>query len=268
MKTRVMGTVASLLLVSAVCAHDMYLLPGRFVAKPGEMLTVRLQNGDAFPQSEVSPVLERVRDVKLISAESAVNVADLRKGDKAIEADVRMPHGGAMVVARTEPHAFELKAEEFAGYIKEEGLVVAQRWRAEHREEQAPGRERYAKYAKTLLSTGSGNEVHTRPTGLLFEIVPRKSPYDLKAGEPLHVAILLRGKPAADVQVETAWARPAAQTKVEVIGRTDANGEITVPPPGAGVWRIHGVTMERCAEPAVADWESRWASLTFAIAAQ
>lgn len=54
------------LLALPVLGHDLYLMPEQFAAHKGGHLVVALHNGDAFPESEISPVPERVREMKLI----------------------------------------------------------------------------------------------------------------------------------------------------------------------------------------------------------
>jgi hypothetical protein len=49
-------------------------MPVRFIVIEGAVLTVGLSNGDSFPESEISPVLERVRDMRLIGAIGAWDV--------------------------------------------------------------------------------------------------------------------------------------------------------------------------------------------------
>ncbi len=51
---------------ASLSAHDLYLIPERFVVQGAMLLPVDLQNGDSFPESEISPVLERVRDMRLL----------------------------------------------------------------------------------------------------------------------------------------------------------------------------------------------------------
>jgi uncharacterized GH25 family protein len=257
---------AALLLVSSAFAHDMYLLPARFLLEEGALLSVGLHNGDSFPDSEVSPVLERVRDMKLLSATAAWNIQNLHLAGKTVQGEVRVPQAGSYVLtARTIPHAFQLPAKDFIAYLKEEGLAHVIAWREQHGETQSAGRERYAKYAKALLTTGGKNEFHTRPTSLAIEIVPEISPYDLKPGANLPIRILFRGNPAPDLQVETSWASPGAPTKIVIVGRTNQQGRLTIPHLTPGKWRIHTVSMARCKDSSAADWESSWASLTFEI---
>jgi uncharacterized GH25 family protein len=256
----------ALVFVAAVQAHDLYLLPVRFLVNEGEVISAGLHNGDAFPESEVSPVLERVRDMKLVSATGSVDVQDLHVSGNSVEGEVRIPASGAYVlIARTVPHAFQLSAKDFNAYLNEEGLTNALKWRKEHGETERPGRERYAKYAKALLTTGISNEIHTRPINFELEIVPQLSPYELKPGDGLPISVLLKGKPAVDLQVETSWAGNGSPTKTMIIGNTDREGKIVVPNLVPGRWRIHTVVMEPCPDVAAADWESRWASLTFEI---
>ena len=164
----------------------------------------------------------------------------------------------------TVPNFIELAPDKFLDYLKEEGLSEVIAWRTQHGEAGKPGRERYSKFAKSLVLSGTADEHQPPALGFPIEIVPERNPYLLHAGEELPVRVLLRGKPAPHLQVEAAWA-DQGQSKTTVIGRTDSTGRIRVPLTSAGQWRLHSLHMERCAEPAVADWESLWASLTFAV---
>ena len=128
-----------------------------------------------------------------------------------------------------------------------------------------PGRERYSKYARALLRNGAkSTPFFQQPSGLIIEIIPTADPYSLKPGDQLPVQVLFRSKPAANLHMEASWAH-GSETKSVSAGRTDANGRLTVTLPEAGLWRLHTIKMERCADPAAADWESFWSSLTFEL---
>ena len=75
-----------------------------------------------------------------------------------------------------------------------------------------------------------------------------------QAGALLHVWRQPPG--AADAsnrpQVDVAWS-----------GRTDESGEAVVPVDMAGEWLLGAVHMIPSRDPASADWESTWMSLTF-----
>src|SRR5271168_3511272 len=260
--------LAALLFALPVFAHDFYVMPSGFSAGEGSGLAVGLRNGDTFPESEVSPVLDRVRDVKLLSAAGTFDVKNLRKTEKEILGDVQIPGpGGAIVIARTVPHFISLGPKPFNTYLSHEGLDDVIAWRQKHQESRTPSRERYSKYAKALITTGGdtsflAHEVGTA-AGMTIEIVPEASPNDLKDGQPLPIRVLYRGKPAAGRQIEVSWAGAGVSRQISIAGRTDANGRLDIALGKPGKWRVHTVLMERCADQKAAEWESYWASLTF-----
>jgi uncharacterized GH25 family protein len=92
-------------------------------------------------------------------------------------------------------------------------------------------------------------------------MIPEKDPYRLQPGEALPVLVLLRGAPAANLDVTAASTAPGF--KARVIGRTDAHGRVTVPVT-KGQWRLHTIHMERASDADV-DWESLWTTLTFEV---
>ncbi len=247
-------------------AHDFYLMPLKFRITNGEILAIGLNNGDAFPESEASPVLERLRDVKLISSKGTTPAEKLQVVGKQIQGEVKVPDsGGLVLVARTTPNLLVLPAKEFHAYLKEEGLESVIAWREQNGEAGAQGRELYAKFAKSLLTAGGPNEFHTVPTGLEIEIVPEKSPYDLKSGEAMKVTVLFHGQPLAGAQIESAWAGANGGKETKIAGRTDGQGKIAIRLSAPGRWRIHTVRMERSKDKKTADWESYWTSLTFEL---
>ena len=138
------------------------------------------------------------------------------------------------------------------------------KWREEHRELNKEGRELYSKYAKSIVLAGASDGFFSHEIGFPIEIIPERDPYAAKAGESLPVRVNLRGNPAAGQEVEAAWAG-SRESRTTIVGRTDSTGRISVRLERPGLWRLHTLKMGRCSEPAVADWESLWASLTFEI---
>ena len=257
--------ICLLLAAGSLSAHDLYPMPERFHVLTGETVTIALHDGDAFPDSEVSAPLERVRDAFLRAASGSAAVSHLRVDGKRALGDVSVPgKGDLLLTLRTIPNFIELKPEEFLSYLKEEGLTHVIDWRTKYNETSKPGRERYSKYAKSILTAGAPGEEYRKPAGLVLEIVTLRNPALIRQGETLPVQVLFRGAPAASLQLEAAWAGPNG-TKVQVAGQTDSQGRLNVPIASNGKWRLHTLRMERCAEPAVADWESYWSSLTFEI---
>ncbi len=257
--------VSLLLVVSNLSSHDLYILPAKFFTEGGRPANGAIHNGDSFPESEAGPVLERIRDARVISAKGLTPLRDLLiDGKRATFVFTPPASGDYLLTVRTIPNFISMKAADFRAYLKEEGLDDVIKWREEHGVADQPSRERYRKYAKSLLVAGRGDGFYRHEVGLTIEIVPELDPARLEPGGKLPARILFRGKPAAGLQIEAAWAA-GGQSKTVVVGRTDSSGRISVPLEKHGLWRIHTLKMERCTEPAIADWESYWASLTFEL---
>jgi uncharacterized GH25 family protein len=264
---RVSRSWPGLLLSLPAMAHQLFLMPSSFHVSPGERITVALHNGDSFPDSEGPPALQRLRDVALHAGGLQYNVTNIRVDDKRAIGDARIPAKGSLILtARTIPNFIELKAEAFEKYLKGEGMSQIIEWRKERGESEKPGREIYSKYVKAILrSGGNGDDGFGKVVGFAVELIPEKDPYALKAGESMPVRLLWRGKPASGIMVEAAIAPSAGGGPAESrqIGRTDAAGRVSIHLNKAGKWRVHAIAMERCQDPAKADWESFWATLTF-----
>jgi uncharacterized GH25 family protein len=248
-------------------AHDLYMMPEKFVVKGGSQLKIVFQNSDDFPEASApSPTKpERLRDTRLLSQAGTANLENIVANQRNTTATVAIPGEGlGIITARTLPTFLELPPDRFKSYLEHENLTSTLKWREEHKEANAPGRERYSKYVKSIIKAGKSDGRYKNPTGLTIEIIPEADPYSVKPGGTLPVQVLLRGKAAVDVAVESAWLENG-KAKMEVFGRTDANGRIRIPVKAAGPHRLHAIVMERCAEPKVADWESFWASLTFEV---
>lgn len=245
-------------------AHDLYIMPPMFFVPNGQ-LAVALNDGDAFPESEVPMKIERLRDAMLFSRSGNSPLTNARIDGKRVLVDAQISGTGHLLLTgRTAPNFIELKPDQFVSYLKEEGLTEVIEWRTTHNESARPGRERYSKFFKSLILSGAPDGYFNHVVGHAIEIVPEKNPYMLKPGETLPVQVLFRGKPAAGLQVESAFAAQG-RTTVTQVGVTGADGRIHVPLTKAGKYRLHSLRMERCAEPAIADWESYWASLTFEL---
>lgn len=246
-------------------AHDLYLMPEKFVASPGMQLRVAFENGDEFPEASSPVKPERLRNTRLMSRGGTAAFENIVAGAKRTTATVRVPAEGiAILTAHTIPNFIELDAKKFGSYLEHENLTNAVKWRSAHGETLRPGRERYSKYVKSLIRSGTPDAYYRERTGLAIEIVPEADPFSLRPGSTLPVQVLFRGSPAVDVAVETTWVENG-KAKMEVVGRTDGNGRVRVPVKATGPHRLHAIVMERCADPQAADWESFWASLTFEI---
>ncbi len=257
---------ASLLLAFAFLAqaHDLYLMPEKFVVSRGP-LVVALHDGDAFPESEVPMAIQRLRDGRIWNHGSFTELNNPRVDRTRVLTDSTVAGEGSLLISgRTSPNFIQLEPKEFLAYLKEEGLQHVIDRRVANKSTDKPGRERYSKFFKAIILSGKPDDGYRQIAGHTIEIVPGADPNRLRAGADLPVQVLFQAKPTAGLQVEVAWAGPGGQ-ETKIIGRTDKDGRVTVPLPKPGKYRLHTLLMEPCAEPALADWESSWASLTFEI---
>jgi uncharacterized GH25 family protein len=255
-----------------VTAHEYWLTPSKWHAGPGDTVEVRAFVGTGFRGENKPYAVTRVQRFEMRAARRL----DLRRvavnGDPVLMRTV-LPDAGGMLVALESNFAFiELDAARFDAYLGLEGLDAPLAARQRAREAAGPnaaapaGRERYARCCKTWVA-GEDRRRVVEPVGTTYEIVPLADPL---AGNELPVRVLYHGKPLAGALVR-AWnytnagTNPATRDSVGATfeTRTDADGRATLRIGSSGEWLISSVHMVPCTDPE-ADWESWWASLTFA----
>jgi hypothetical protein len=260
-----MRTALLFTLTAALFGHDLYLRPRLFRFTPGQAGTVEFHNGEAFPESQVPPVLARLQGTKVLFPNGQQPLTGVRIVGQAGFGDFKAPAAPAfLVVGHTIPNFIELDPKKFEEYLAHERLTAASEWRKAHGESAKPGRELYSKYVKTVLHTGAPDAFVTRPTGAKIEFVPLADPATKKPGDKLTVQILFNGAPAPNLHVEAASAS-GKNVKETPIGRTNSQGQIDIPLDSPGLWKLHAIHMQRRADTKQADWESHWASLTFEV---
>ena len=105
-----------------------------------------------------------------------------------------------------------------------------------------------------------------RAYGLPLELVPEQNPYRLAADKALTVRVLRGGKPAFGAAVQVWQRQPGGLPTTHFTTRANQNGRILLRLSGPGPYLLATVDMRpapgRLRERA--DWQSTWASLTFA----
>jgi hypothetical protein len=243
--------LTAVLVSSPVLAHDFWIEPSAYTPGAGELVSLKLWVGEHLG-GETLP-----RNEELIDWFSAVRggvQSPILGMDGSETAGWLRPQapGGLVIAYRSQRSAVELPPEKFQAYLALEGLPPV-----------PPGREVFSRCAKSLLAVGGRSDpTVTKPVGLTLELVPEADPYSLAPGGTLTVSLLYQGKPLAGATVMALDATDA-QTPQRV--RSDANGRASFTLPRAGAWLIKAVHMIRAPRDAGADWESFWASLTFAL---
>jgi uncharacterized GH25 family protein len=259
--------LAVLLLASPAVAHDYWLVPETFTPKGGEKVGVRVFVGDHFKaEQEVAYQPKKTAALQLVTATGTTDVAALKDGAKPAFAVVAPAAGTAVLRHDRDWSVITLKADKFTAYLKEEGLDHVIKLRADAGEAEADGKERYRRYLKTILNTGTPDDTPTKRLGQRLEIVPQKNPYSIKAGAELPVVLEFEGKPLAGAKMAALHRDGEALTAVTAT--TDKDGRASFKLTKSGVWVVRSVHMRRVTgknpDPS-ADWESFWASVTFSL---
>jgi len=253
----------------ALQAHNFWIEPTAFTPAPGQRVAVRLRvgqelQGDPVPRDP--SLMKRFVTVGPNGAE--VTVPGVPNTEPAGFLALQAP-GLYTIVYESGRSAVELEAAKFETYLKEEGLETVSARRARQGKTTAPAREVFSRSAKSLLAVGDGSgpgfDRFDRVLGLRLELVAEKNPYALAGGGELPVRLLYEGKPlAGSLVMALQRGRPGAVASA----RSDSKGRATLKLDRPGLWLIKAVHMIPAPADAGADWESFWASLTFAIPAR
>jgi uncharacterized GH25 family protein len=267
-----MATALSLVLVaisvSIASAHDMFVKPARFFALENTEVLVRVLNG-TFSKSENSIARERVRDVSVVSPTGRARLdtsAWSAAGDTSTFR-VRTAGTGTYVLgASTQPNVIALSAADFNLYLREDGIpdVLADRRRSGELER--PAKERYHKHVKALIQVGSTRTDDFRTElGYPAELIPLSNPYSTGVGQVLRVRTLVDGTPTANQYVLYGGRTLDGARIVQRSVRSDSAGVASIPLRARGTWYVKFINMARLSGDTAADYESKWATITFQL---
>ncbi|MEK6373866.1 MAG: DUF4198 domain-containing protein [Acidobacteriota bacterium] len=236
------------LLACRAAAHDFWIEPSSFRPAVGDRVTAALRVGQKLRGDPV-PRMPSLIDRFTFNGSPMPGMTGRDPAGIAVVANTGVQWIGYQSTASEVTQ----DRQKFAQYLREEGLqrIVAGR----------ENRERFYRCAKALIAAGGDTSgSFDAPLGFTLELVPRKNPYAMRAGDALPVALLFRGKPAAGVLV-VGLNRDDPDAPVRA--RTDAKGRATLRLVRGGFWLIKAVHMEAAPPGAGVDWESWWASVTF-----
>jgi uncharacterized GH25 family protein len=261
----------ALILASAslALAHDLFLKPDVFFVAPNGTVPVTALNG-TFTTSEGSVTRDRLVDLVIVGPSSRVkgDTASWSDKGKASHWTAKVGRAGTYTLgASLKPRIIALAAKDFNSYLAEDGLPDILEARKKSGELAKPSRERYSKHVKALVQVG---DEHTPSYGATLgypaEIVPLTNPYETGKGT-LRIKALVDGQPMANQVVIAGGRTPSGARLKEQTVRTDAQGVASIALNASGTWYVKFIRMVKI--PAAAkdsvDYESKWATMTFAI---
>lgn len=266
------GKIISILLIGVlfalpVFAHDLFLKPDNFFVKVNGKISISVMNG-TFQTSEGAVSFARLTDVSVVSP-SGVRTnpkeADFTKNETTAFMNLVPTEAGNYVVGlSTAWRENLLKAVEFNEYLVLEGIPDILENRKRDKELEVDGRYRYSKYVKTILQVGDKQtDSYKTVLGYAVEMIPQTNPYKLKKGATIEILCLKDGKPLIGQTVLTGY-ESGGKLAVEKSIRSDEKGIIKIRLDGAGKWYAKFINMVKIDDPKL-NYESKWATLTFAI---
>ncbi|HEY0515281.1 MAG TPA: DUF4198 domain-containing protein [Thermoanaerobaculia bacterium] len=249
----------------ALRAHNFWIEPSTFTPAVGQRVAVRLRVGQELKGDPVprDPSLIK-RFVIMGPAGGEAPVPGVPNTEPA-GFPVFQARGLSTIIYDSGRSTVALEAAKFEQYLKEEGLERISALRARRGQSAAGEKEVFSRCAKALLLVGGGvggaGAGWDRVLGQRLELVAEKNPYALAGGGELPVRLLYEGKPLAGALV-MALQRDRPD---KVTARSDAQGRVVLKLDRPGFWLIKAVHMIPAPRDAGADWESFWASLTFAL---
>ena len=266
--TRTVAVLIALSLTSAtLAAHDLFLKLRTFLVPPRSEVKIAVLNG-SFTASEAAVGPERLADLSLVTPEGREPMprALWQPTGDTTWLTLRTRHPGTYVVgAAVQPRVIELSADDFNTYLKEDGLPDVLRRREERGEMGKPARERYQKNVKALIQVGGARSLdYETRLGYAAELVPLNNPYDAQVGDTLALWCLVDGKPIADQVVLAGGDGPAGERPM-VESRCDPQGVVRFALSAPGRWFVKFIHM--VPGTGRVDYESKWATLTFEVAA-
>lgn len=261
-------TIAAILASAGVlAAHDLFLKPTRFRARPHTTLDVAVLNG-TFTTSEAGVSRDRIVDLSLAGpgGRTRLDTTAWTPGVRQSVLAVRVgPPGTYVVGASLRPRELTMGGADFGSYLEGEGLgdVAAQRARDGTAADSV--RERYSKHVKALVQVGDArSDAFGTVLDYPAEIVPLANPYALRRGATLRVRCLVEGAPAAGVTVIAGGrTRGGARLRVQRV-TADADGIAPVRLTAAGQYYVKFISMIPVRDGEV-QYESKWATLTFEV---
>jgi uncharacterized GH25 family protein len=275
-KTFLVGSLASIWLTAAL-AHEFWLEAPRFRLQPGQAVNVHTFIGADFKgepwTTKAAKVQRLVRYGPTPADSTSLTPTNFTEADSFRTAFTFAQPGTHVVLLRSTNSFIELPADQFTAYLREEGLDYPLELRQERDQQALTGRETYRRCAKTLIQVGEAAATAAATDsacrhiyGLPLELVPEQNPYRLAADKALTVRVFKNGKPAFGTAVQVWQRQSGGLPTTHYTTRANQNGRILLRLSGPGPYLLAAVNMTEA--PAKlrdrADWQSTWASLTFA----
>ena len=241
-----------------VTAHDFWIEPSTFSAAAGAPLSFALRVGEHFKGDPVPRQAAMIERFVIAGPDGVRDVIGREGGDPAGFISIAAP-GVYVIGYRSRPTSLEQDAAKFEKYLHEEGLERISDQRKQAGRSNMPGLEIFSRCAKAIVSSSAPATLKDQALGLRLELIAEK----ITPGKPSTFRLLYEGQPLEGALVV---AIPKDAPMQKLTARSNKAGRVTLTLPG-GVWLLKAVHMAPAPRETGAEWESLWASTTFALPA-
>lgn len=253
-------------------AHEFWIEPIAAPLAADGAARFSLKVGEQYEGDLVGVSRETTAGLRHYSGSGVVDLKPKLPTTPAANFTVALTTPGTHLVAfESEANTITLSADSFHAYLHDEGLDFIKARRVAAGTASQPGRERYRRFVKTLVSVppAAGPNVDAttfaQKTNQQLELLPLNNPLLLAPGGILRVRVDFEGQPLAGALVK-AWHRQNNQTLI-IRTTTAADGIATVNLPYAGGWMLSVVHMVAAKRINDIDWDSLWGNLSFVMPA-
>lgn len=268
-KTTLTAALLFCLTFGAAQAHEVWIAPTDWTPSVGEPIQAQIKNGHDFVGINLSWNPDRAVRAELWTDEGMTPIEG-RLGDRPAITTTSPADGLATLVYQsTYRNIVYATFEKFVGFVTGKGYASVLETHAARKLPQAPIKEAYVRYAKSLIAV-DGTDGADVPRGLLLELVALDNPYAPETTD-VDVQLLFNDAPFADNQV-TVFERDPDGTVHSTIMQSDAQGQVNFPIRAGVTYLVDSVIVREPSRELVASsrgavWESLWTSLTFQVPA-
>jgi len=181
---RVLFSIATLFIISTADAHEFIVKPSTFAAKAGESITATVYSTHSFIKGE---------EIEDAAVTRAFIVGDGKRTPVVLQSDqTRLVYTGAAQAPTDKPFVLSGHRASITLATTPEGSKPGTR-------KDFPNAKlvrAIEKFSKAFINTGD-NDVWSKPVGDRLEIMIKKSPAAIKAGDEVPVQVMYDGKPIA-----------------------------------------------------------------------
>ena len=240
-------------------AHDMWLEPATFTPASGATVPIGLWVGHGVDRDPVPRQESRILRFESLSADGGGRDLAGVAGTHPAGVLRNVPPGATAVVYVSDDAFSSLPAGPFHDYLLEEGLEGIVEARKTSGTSAEPGRERFSRSLKSLLTAGGGPP-RDREAGIPLELTIQGLE-EIDRGYRVTLRLTLRSRPLAGALIDAEPLDAVSHDTPAVGARSKEDGTVRFDL-AAGSWKLAAVHMEAVEAPD-ADWKSLWTTLTF-----